>query len=165
MFRQLLVAIDDSGASSTAVSFAVALAQRSGCGVHVLHVNEYIVSSRGVPLQTDEEATQLVVDAIEELRSVGIRASGSVRRGPHRDVARTIATSAAENTADAIVIGSNRRRRLGLPMRARVHDRIMALSPLPILTAPPPLAIPADVRLLGKDLPAGIPAPRSRTGM
>jgi nucleotide-binding universal stress UspA family protein len=162
MFRRLLVAINDGDGSAAAVSFAVSQANPVESQVHVVHVNEYIPSSRSVPLNTDDEATQVVVEAIEQLRLEGIRAAGSVRRADHREVAQVIAATAVETGSEAIVIGSNRRRRFGVPRRARLHDQIMALSPLPILTAPPPLSIPTDTRSLGEQVPNRRPQRRSR---
>lgn len=147
MFRRLLVAIDSSGGASTTVSFATAIAHQSNASVHVLFVNEFIAASRGVPLHTDDEATELVVGAVEQLRLEGIRASGTVRRAPHRHVARLIASSAVDASADAIVIGSRRPRRFGRSFRNRQHGRIIAFTTLPIITAPAPLAIPAHGRL------------------
>ena len=147
MFRRLLVAIDGSGGASTTVSFATAIARQSNARVHVLFVNEFIAANRGVLMYTDEEATRLVVSAVEQLRHEGIEANGTVRRAHYRHVARSIASSAADASADAIVIGSRRRRRFGRLLRNRQHGRIISLTALPILTAPAPLAIPAHGRL------------------
>ncbi len=147
MFPRLLVAIDNDGNADVTLSFATAVARQSDAAVHLLHVNEHIVGSRGVPLLTDEEATRLLVDAVDGLRLEGIRASGSVRRAPSRQVARCIAAMAAQSSADAIVLGSSRRRGIGRLLAGRVGQRTIAQTMLPVITAPAPLELPANGRL------------------
>jgi nucleotide-binding universal stress UspA family protein len=71
------LAIDGTETSDVTISFASAIAQHSGAVVHVLYVNEYVVGSRGVPLRTNAEATELLTGAVGLLRAEGIRVTGS----------------------------------------------------------------------------------------
>jgi nucleotide-binding universal stress UspA family protein len=139
MFQKLLVAIDNTERSDVALSFATAIAQQCSAAVHVLHVNEFVVGTRGMTLFTDEKAIQRVTQAIGQLRSEGIRTSGSVRRALYRHVAPCIASMATEISADAIVLGTGRNRRFGRLFAPQVRERTIRLTTLPVIAAPAPL--------------------------
>ena len=49
--------------------------------------------------------------------------------------------AALERSADAVVLGSTRNRRLGRLFSAQVRERTTRLTSLPVLTAPSPLRI------------------------
>jgi nucleotide-binding universal stress UspA family protein len=148
MFQRLLVAIDGTESSDVTISFASALAQQSGAVVHVLYVNEYLVGCKGIPLHTNAEATELLTRAVGQLRAEGIRVSGTARRAPYRNVPHHIVSSAEDFSADAIVVGTRRKRRLGRLFSSHVRERITRLSSLPIIAAPAPLDLPAHGRLV-----------------
>ena len=141
MFDRILLALDDSPAGEIAILFAAALARRTGAGVHVLHVNERLVGGNGVTLRSRSEATDLVAGAVRQLADAGVRASGSVCVAPYRGVPARIVAAARERTADVIVLGSTRRRRLGRLFSPRVRERTTRLTSLPVLTAPSPLTV------------------------
>jgi nucleotide-binding universal stress UspA family protein len=141
MFDRFLLAIDDSPASEVATLFASAMARRTSASVHVLHVNEYLVGGRGSTLRTTEEATTLVTNALTELDASGVSASGWVYRSTYRQVPRRIVEVARDLEADAIVLGSNRHRRLRRMFSTQVRERTTRLTPLPVLTAPAPLRL------------------------
>ena len=141
MFDRLLLALDDSPAGDVATVFAGALARRTGATVHVLHVNERLVGGNGVTLRTHAEATELVTAAVRQLARAGVRAGGSVRVSSYRDVPDRIVAAARERSADAIVLGSNRNRRLGRLFSARVRERTTRRTSLPVLTAPAPMKV------------------------
>jgi nucleotide-binding universal stress UspA family protein len=139
VFNRILLAIDDSPASEMATAFAGALARQSDGTVHVLHVNEYLVSGRGATLHTRDEARALVTNTVQQLREAGVRAGGSSFVAHYRQVPRRIAETAREHEADAIVLGSRRSRRLGRLFSFQVRERTTRLTALPVLTAPSPL--------------------------
>jgi nucleotide-binding universal stress UspA family protein len=141
MFDRLLLALDDSPAGDVATLFCVALARRAGATVHVLHVNERLVGGNGVTLRSRQESTDLVEAAMRHLAEGGVRADGSVCVSPYRGVPRRIVATALQRSADAIVLGSTRNRRLGRLFSAQVRERTTRLTSLPVLTAPSPLRI------------------------
>jgi nucleotide-binding universal stress UspA family protein len=147
MFQKLLFAMDDTERSEVALSFVTAVAREHSAAVHVLHVNEYVVGTRGVTVFTDEKAIALVTDAICQLRSDGIRASGSVRRTLYRRVAPCIASMATEVSADAIILGSGRSHHLGRLFTPQVRERTIRLTSLPVIAAPAPLGVPSTGEL------------------
>ena len=71
---------------------------------------------------------------------------------PYRKVANRIAQEARTQAVDAIVLGSHRHRRLGRLFSARVRARTTRFTPLPILTAPPPLDVGARSHLSVDDV-------------
>ncbi len=144
MFQRLLVGIDDSEQTDITLSFAVALARNFRSTVHLCFVNPFQVGSRGIPLLSDAEATEVVVRGIQRLRAEDIVTSGSVRRAPYHRIAEKIAASADEISAEAIILGSHRRRRLARVLSSGVRERTTRLTTLPVLTAPAPLGLPAQ---------------------
>lgn len=139
MFQRFLIAIDDSPGSEIAVDFATAVARRCSASAHVFFANEYVVGGRGVTLLSSKEATALIAGAVEQLREAGITASGSSCAATYRDVAKHIAETAREQSADAIILGSHRRRSFARLFSSRVRERTIRLSELPVLAAPSPL--------------------------
>jgi nucleotide-binding universal stress UspA family protein len=141
MFERILLALDDSPSGETAIVFASALARRTGASVHVLHVNERLVGGHGVTLSSRIEATDLVTGAVHQLAEAGVRADGSICVSSYRHVPGRIVATARKRGAGAIVLGSNRNRRLRRLFSARVRERTTRLTPLPVLTAPAPLTV------------------------
>jgi nucleotide-binding universal stress UspA family protein len=153
MFQRLLLGIDDSTAGEISTSFATAVARQHASSVLVLYVNPYVLGGRGTTVLSSKEAEQLVDRAVDELRANGVEASGTVRRATCFDVAGRIVETAGEWSADAIVVGSHRHRRLRRLFGQGVRERIVKLSALPVLTAPAPLKVGIGVR------PPALPGP------
>lgn len=143
MFDRILLAYDDSPASEMALLFAGALARRTGASVHVVYVNERIVACNGITLRTRNEASALVTGAVRHLAEAGVTASGSACVSGYRKIADRIVAKADTVSADAIVLGSTRRRHWKRLLSARVRDRTTRLTSLPVLTAPAPLTVSA----------------------
>jgi nucleotide-binding universal stress UspA family protein len=142
MFQRVLLAVDRSEAGRLVTSFAVALARAAGDrgAVRVVHVNEYLFGGRGHTVETGTEATEVVNDALAELRGAGVEATGQVIRATCFDVAAAIAAAAAEWEADVIVVGSHRRR-FGFGRRRGLREQITSRTPLPVLVSPAPIAL------------------------
>jgi len=140
MFERILTAVDDSPSSAVTLSFVAALAHERGASVHVLNVNEILSGQRGHALLTDTEAARLVEAAVRELRAGGIEASGSVVCANSFRLPRAIADVATDRKADVIVLGSRRRPRpFGRLSGRGLRERVIAVSPLPVMVAPAPL--------------------------
>lgn len=115
--------------------------------VHVLHVNERLVGGNGVTLRTRQESTDLVSAAVRELAGAGVHAGGSVCVSTYRGVPQRIVATALERSADAIVVGSTRNRRLARLFSPRVRERTTRLTALPVLTAPSPLRVSSPAKV------------------
>jgi nucleotide-binding universal stress UspA family protein len=156
MFQRLLVAIDDSPSSPVALSYTCALARAAGGSVHVLHVNPFQVGGRGFTELTETEATELVDDAVGQLRDQGIDATGSVARATCYSLGQIIADAAQIRQSDVIVVGSRRRTRVRRLFGRGAREQITRCSTLPVLTAPAPLDVPVGHR--GRPGSAGMPS-------
>ena len=168
MFERVLVTVDDSDATPVALSYVAALAHEHGSAVHVLNVNEILVGGRGYAQLTDNESARLVESAVRELRDVGIPASGSVVRTNAFYSARAIVDTAVDRGADAIVLSATRSRGLRKLLGGSVRDRVLELTSLPVVVAPPPLddshcALVHDAVSLSEDDPAAVLARGSRS--
>lgn len=138
---KMLVAIDDSTSTTPAVDYAAGMARRLGAAIHVVHVNPRVVGGRGHTYLTLAEAKELVGNAVEQFFAVGLSASGSVAIAGAGAEAQAIASVAESTGATMIVLGSRRYRRWGHLRGLGVHERLVSLTHLPIVTAPAPLQL------------------------
>jgi nucleotide-binding universal stress UspA family protein len=160
MLERILLALDSSDSGPVAVSFTMALASQAA-SVRVLHISEFLVGGRGITLETCSESGVLLDDALLQLRSCGLTASGAVAAGTCSSVADCIVAEAGRWSADAIVLGSARRRGLRRVACQGVRERVVRASCLPVLIAPAPLRV-ADADLARAQAAAGRRGPVSR---
>ncbi|MGH8979940.1 MAG: universal stress protein [Acidimicrobiales bacterium] len=147
MFQRILLAIDAGDPGSVATSFTVALAKKCEAAVHVLHVSPYLVGGAGFTSESPAEAADIVAEALREIHAAGVRATGVTYRTTAFDLPAAICDLADQCRADAIVVGSRRRRGCAF-LRRSTHERIARRTSLPILTAPAPLRIDKRDRAL-----------------
>ena len=160
MLKRILLALDSSDSGPVAVSFTMALASQA-TEIRVLHINEFLVGGRGLTLETAAESGVLLDDALLQLRSCGLMASGAVASGTCSSVADCIVAEAQGWSADAIVLGSARRRGLRRIACQGVRERVVRATCLPVLIAPAPLRV-ADADLARAEAAAGRRGPVSR---
>jgi nucleotide-binding universal stress UspA family protein len=142
MLKRILLALDSTESGQVALSFAVALAG-PGTAIRVLHINEFELGGRGLTVETAEEAVTLVRGAVTELQQRGIDASGLASVSSGFGIADYIAAEAERWSADGIVLGSCRRRGWRRLLSQGIRERLLRLTCLPVLTAPPPLQVTA----------------------
>jgi nucleotide-binding universal stress UspA family protein len=132
-FRQILVATDYGPASEIAMETTIALATRLRANITVLHVMEESAYAYPFPtLKGAREAAQLHIDdAVASLRARSVSASGILREG---FAWSEICACASEISADLVVVGSQGRRGLPRFMLGSVAERVVRLSPCPVLT-------------------------------
>jgi nucleotide-binding universal stress UspA family protein len=140
MFQRIVVALDSGDAGAVATSYAVSLARSGRADVRLVHVHAHVLGRRGTRAESLSEAVDVVAAALSEMQSADIRANGVTYRTSVFDVASTIAEVAEAWHADVIVTGS-RRRRIALPFRRGVRERLTRCTSLPVLTAPAPLRL------------------------
>lgn len=141
MYRRVLLAVDGSPGTEAAVDAALDLATSYGAGLEAL----YVVDSSAVPL--DAHSRRLLQEredwARETLDAVVDRAAaadvdpvtGAVRRGvPHR----VILDYVDERDCDLVVVGTHGREGVERFVLGSVSERVIRLSPVPVL------AVPAD---------------------
>jgi nucleotide-binding universal stress UspA family protein len=141
MFTRILLAIDGTESGEVAVSFATALARRSGSCVRVVHVNELLVGGRGYAAETERESMEIIDEAVGSLRREGVAADGVHHLANCFTIADRIAEAAQDWGADVIVFGSKRRRWLRRFSGAGLRERVTGITGLPVLVAPAPLKL------------------------
>jgi nucleotide-binding universal stress UspA family protein len=141
--NKILVPVDYSEHSKTAVQFARDLATAYGAVLHFVHVfpATAIVPPPLVP------APVLTIDVREEnqrtfseflssaKRDLGVDVEGTLREGtPHLEILRL----AAEVGADIIVLGTHGRTGIEHLLLGSVAERVVRNSTLPVITVPSP---------------------------
>jgi nucleotide-binding universal stress UspA family protein len=138
----ILCAVDPAAVSDHAVRLAAALHARLGMRLILLHV---------LPARPREPAAEPArSDAQQRLRAaltaradaIGGQIDVRVEAGVRPDV---IARVAGEEGADMIVVGSSTGRRR--TVRCGLAQELQAITPVPVLVAPPADRIPSGVRL------------------
>ena len=139
MFEKVLLSIDTSEDSEKAVRLTKELARVHGSQVLVVHGRDVLVSPSGRPApprverrETNEEAQQLVDEAVTELQGAGVHASGKVLSGQGR-VGQRILEAAEENRADLIVLGSRAMSRLEEAIIGSASNKIVHTAKCPVL--------------------------------
>ena len=136
-FKHLLAATDFSEASRAAVEIARAMAGETGAALTVVHVCEVPGYSETGPIPYDL-AIPVVTQAHAELdplmthvREACPGASSIVRIGAAPE---QILAAAGDVRADLIVLGTHGRRGFSHAMMGSVAERVVRLSPVPVLT-------------------------------
>ena len=138
-FQHILVPIDFGDASAAALDMALELAGKFGSKVTVLHSTWYPPAAyedftRGLAWPTDELAARFT----KELAAVVAKA-----KTKHPDVEAAVVTgetweriveTATERGADLIVMGTHGRRGLSRAFVGSVAEKVVRLSPVPVMT-------------------------------
>ncbi len=139
MWNRLLLAIDQFDTGEAALDFTAGLASGSEAEVTVFHVRQLPRILRIPPLESATDPRSLVTAAVVHLRGVGIDARGRLRSARGDSVADHIVDEAWRWKCDAIVLGSRRLRGFSRLSAWGVRERVLRLSPLPVIVAPTPL--------------------------
>ena len=139
MWDRLLLAIDQFESGQAALDFTTGLATGSGADVEVFHVREMSKLARVPPLETVADAQLLVDEAVFHLRLASVGAEGRACSSREDTVASRIVEEASRWQCDAIVLGSRRLRGFNRINGWGVRERILRLSPLPVIVTPTPL--------------------------
>jgi nucleotide-binding universal stress UspA family protein len=136
-FARILAATDFSDASRRALALAAALAREAGAALTVVHVCEVPGYRDEGPIPYDF-ATPLVANAqarLDEALSALERecpgVKGVLKLGtPWQEILATV----PEVRADLVVMGTQGRRGVAHALLGSVAERVLRLSPVPVLT-------------------------------
>ncbi len=148
--RKMLVAVDYSPCSKNAVEYAVFLASKFGARVDLIHAwdRPYYAREHEIVLGKDtgspKTLTQVLEDtALEEMKA--FMASIEVPEGVevhHRVCSGHVATVVLEVVGkdgyDVLVTGTHGRTGFKHMLLGSVAERLVRLSPIPVITVPPP---------------------------
>lgn len=139
-YRRILVPVDGSPTSTTALTSALQLARDGGGRVRLLYCvdelayaltgYEYVDNMSGLLRQDGE---RILAQAADIARSAGVEVETHlVERMPQR-LGETVAEDAAEWGADLVVVGSHGRRGLRRLLLGSGAEQIVRLAPTPVL--------------------------------
>ncbi len=139
MFDRILVAVDGSPYSAPAVSTTVEIATKFHSQVFVLHVRERELGRAGAfPLETPQEAVELVTEIVKTLKAAGITATGDLHATVAGHAAKEIVDTAKAQGADLIVMGSRGLSDIVGLFLGSVTHKVLQLTHVPVLVVRPP---------------------------
>lgn len=139
--RRILVPIDFSAASETAVQYANEIAQTYGAELHLLHVVEEVVYPAPYGVEPARLPTQEIVSRVEKTlgdmarEGIGyehVQISATVGYAPS-----TILDYVEENDVDLIVIATHGRTGLDRMLLGSVAERVIRRSSAPVFVVKP----------------------------
>jgi nucleotide-binding universal stress UspA family protein len=156
--RKILVPTDFSANSEPALDYAAAMARKFGAAIHLLHVCEvpamitgsmdaYAIAYTDWSRNLGDEAERALAGLAG--RFTGIPLSSEILFG---NPARCIITAAKTNDADLIVMGTHGHGPVMHLMMGNVAERVVRMSPVPVLTVRQPFEREAD-----KEMAAAMP--------
>jgi nucleotide-binding universal stress UspA family protein len=144
MFKHVLVALDESAYSQTALPTAIEVAKKFGADLFVVHVAEHDRGRAAVySIESPAEATKLVADAVKTAREAGIAATGEVFDVAAGHVAKAIIETEVANEVDLIVMGSRGLSDVQGLLLGSVTHKVIQLAQVPVLVARGPIPVTA----------------------
>lgn len=139
-FKTILMPTDFSSTSEQAFEYAVAMAQRFGASLHVLHVvaypmevaawpDAYWIEATGLRQRLREDAEKQIVALAGSV--VGVAVTTEVLDG---NPARTIDKVAKERGCQLIVMGTHGHGGIAHLLLGSVAERVVRTAPCPVLT-------------------------------
>ena len=120
-----------------ALRFVADVASANDASVRLLlHIRELSRMARVMPLETPDEAEDLVRESVGLLQWAGVAAEGRSCSVLQDRVAQRIVEEASLWDCDAIMLGSRRLRGVARLSGSGVRERVVRLSPPPVLVAP-----------------------------
>ena len=136
VFKHVLVATDFSEASAPALELAVSIARQGGAALTVVHACEIPVFPEAIPpvdyvTPITAAAGKRLDDLLATIRDRCPDAKRVLKVGSPWEEILEAATDAG---ADLVVVGTHGRRGLVHAMLGSVAERVVRLSPVPVLT-------------------------------
>jgi len=145
MFRKIVWATDGSAGADHALGYARDLARAYHAELVVVHGEEMSAgrSSIGYTRRVDEEDLEAKIKRqVAQVAESGIAVSVNVIGG-HAAAATLIAEVAGDIGADLVVVGTRGHTPLAGLLVGSVTDRLLHISPCPVLAVPPSGTSPA----------------------
>jgi nucleotide-binding universal stress UspA family protein len=145
-FKHMLVPIDFSPSSSAATELAIEMASEFNSELTLLHVwelpiypyTELMMSSAAITESVEKAATECLESKLKEIRARLPRANSLLKMGvPWEQIVDTI----KEADVDLVIMGTHGRRGFRRALLGSVAEKIVRLSPAPVLTVHGPDAL------------------------
>ncbi len=135
-FDRILLAVDGSPQSHAATVATARMARSLGSGVVVVHVwAEGIPGPGSWQAEPPASALALLARAVEEIRRVGVGATGELRMAPVNEAAEEIVQAAEDHETALIVLGSRGLSDIPGLFLGSVSHRVIKKSDRPVLVA------------------------------
>ena len=143
MYKKILVAIDDSATSRTALAEAIHIARTSNAKLYITHVVDEILlnmhghakldmgSSDDAAVSLSAAGKQLLANALQEAN--GIDAEAILLEALKRGIAENINEKAKELDVDLIIIGRHGRRGLATMILGSVAEQLAKIADASVL--------------------------------
>ena len=133
VYRHILVALDGSADSQTALRHAITLARDQNAKVTLLSVVPHQPTPVGPgvapPPETDESHNEIIKEALAEIpRDVGV-----TTRLDHGEIAETILKMVASEPYDLLVMGSHGHSRVHRALLGSVSEKVLHKAAVPVL--------------------------------
>jgi nucleotide-binding universal stress UspA family protein len=146
MYKNVMWATDGSDAADRALAHAEALAVEGGGALTVVNCMEYTLPVKGggsVPVHANEAELQAKIDRqVAALVTNGTRATLKRTRSQVGGAAHAIAELATEEHCDLLVVGTRGHTALAGLLLGGVTQRLLHISPCPVLAVPPARDLP-----------------------
>ena len=143
MYKNILVAIDDSETSRCALNEALHIARTSNAKLYICHVaDETLMGMHGRTFSTSlniDNAIKAIADAGQKLLDEAMQSASGIDAQPvllearNRRVSETIADKAGELGVDLIVIGRHGRRGLATLILGSVAEQLAKVATASVL--------------------------------
>jgi nucleotide-binding universal stress UspA family protein len=143
MFTHILCATDVSEDSDRALDYARRIAISEGAELHIVHVIEKLAAGRaaGQNVRVDEqECFDTLRHQSAEMSESGIKTTLHRPSANAGDVADCVSRIASDNDVDLIIVGTRGRSALVGAVLGSVTQRLLHVSPCPVLAVPHPRA-------------------------
>ncbi|WP_144900991.1 universal stress protein [Halobellus captivus] len=129
---RVLVPIDGSDGASAALDHAISIAAATDAEILLLAVvDPYGLSTVTERKEVEAELEDLVTDAAARVQDAGVDVSTAVEAGfPHEEILHVV----EDHAVDLIAMGTHGRRGLGRFVLGSVAEKVVRLSPVPVLT-------------------------------
>ena len=139
LFEKVMVAIDGSPYTESALLAAEGLAAKAGCEIEVVHVHEHdstpSKAGMGPDLERNDEAQALVDGAVARLKTQGVTVTGRVLHAQTRNVVRAIIEAADDGGADMIIVGRRGLSSFTAMIVGSVSNKLIHVARVPIMVA------------------------------
>lgn len=138
MFKHILVPTDFGEPAQAALDVALSLASSADAKLTLFHAYAFLMpiysEAAWVPgAEIERDARQALDEALSKVKKIYSKTESALTCG---DPALEILRAATKLGADLIVIGTHGRRGLSRVLLGSVAEKVVRLSPVPVLTVP-----------------------------
>ena len=140
MFNSIVWASDGSGLAKKALPLVRELARAEAAKITIVHVVERVEGGGAVGLPRRADEAQVQADLREQVAALeqeGFATSLEIRGDVGARPAHEISGVAHDVAADLIVVGSRGHTAIGGLLLGSVTNRLLHISPCPVLVVPP----------------------------